>query len=60
MKPYDYLVVGAGLYGAVFAQKAREKDKRVLVIEKILKPNTIKKNITSYSRIDGMFILTNL
>lgn len=34
MKPYDYLIVGAGLYGAVFAQKAREKGKRVLVIEK--------------------------
>ena len=25
MKKYDYLVVGAGLYGAVFAQQAKEK-----------------------------------
>ena len=24
MKKYDYLVVGAGLYGAVFAQQAKE------------------------------------
>lgn len=31
---YDYLVVGAGLYGAVFAQQMCEKGKRVLVIEK--------------------------
>ena len=30
----DYLVVGAGLYGAVFAQQAREKGKTILVIEK--------------------------
>ena len=25
---YDYLVVGAGLYGAVFAQQAKEKGKK--------------------------------
>ena len=31
---YDYLVVGAGLYGAVFAQKAKEQGKSVLVIDK--------------------------
>ena len=31
---YDYLVVGAGLYGAVFAQKMKEHGKSVLVIEK--------------------------
>ncbi len=34
MKKYDYLVVGAGLYGAVFAQKAKEQGKKVLVIDK--------------------------
>ena len=34
MKQYDYLVVGAGLYGAVFAQRAKEIGKRVLVIDK--------------------------
>ena len=30
----DYLIVGAGLYGAVFAQEARKRGKRVLVLEK--------------------------
>jgi len=34
---YDYLVVGSGLYGAVFAQKAKESGKNVLVIDK--RPN---------------------
>lgn len=31
---YDYLVVGAGLYGAVFAHEAKQKGKSVLVIDK--------------------------
>ncbi|MBR6254792.1 MAG: UDP-galactopyranose mutase [Clostridiales bacterium] len=31
---YDYLVVGAGLYGAVFAHEAKARGKKVLVIEK--------------------------
>lgn len=31
---YDYLVVGSGLYGAVFAQKAAEAGKKVLVIDR--------------------------
>ena len=31
---YDYLVVGAGLYGAVFAHEAKTRGKKVLVIEK--------------------------
>ena len=31
---YDYLIVGAGLYGAVFAQQAKQAGKRVLVIDK--------------------------
>ena len=31
---YDYLIVGAGLFGATFAQKAREAGKTVLVIDK--------------------------
>ena len=37
MKPYDYLVVGAGLYGAVFAREATDAGKRVLVIDR--RPN---------------------
>lgn len=31
---YDYLVVGAGLFGAVFAHEAKKRGKRVLVIDK--------------------------
>jgi UDP-galactopyranose mutase len=31
---YDYLIVGAGLYGAVFAQEAMRHGKRVLVVDK--------------------------
>ena len=34
---YDYLVVGSGLYGAVFAQQAKAVGKSVLVIDK--RPN---------------------
>lgn len=37
MKKYDYLVVGSGLYGAVFAHEARKAGKSVLVIDK--RPN---------------------
>ena len=31
---YDYLIVGAGLFGAVFAQQAKAAGKKVLVIDK--------------------------
>lgn len=34
MEEYDYLIVGAGLYGAVIAQKAKEAGKSVLVLER--------------------------
>ncbi|HEM5601048.1 TPA: NAD(P)-binding protein, partial [Streptococcus suis] len=34
MKKYDYLVVGAGLFGAVFAHEAAKKGKKIKVIEK--------------------------
>ena len=34
---YDYLIVGAGLFGAVFAQEAKKAGKKVLVIDK--RPN---------------------
>ena len=34
MKQYDYLIVGAGLYGAVFAHEAAKAGKRCLVIDK--------------------------
>ena len=34
MKPYDYLIVGSGLFGAVFAHQARQAGKRCLVIDR--------------------------
>ena len=34
---YDYLIVGAGLYGAVFAHEAKKAGKKVLVIDR--RPN---------------------
>ena len=34
MKKYDYLIVGAGLFGAVFAHEASRRGKTCLVIDK--------------------------
>ena len=34
MKPYDYLIVGSGLYGATFACLAHRKGKKCLIIDK--------------------------
>lgn len=34
MKKYDYLIVGAGLFGAVFAYEAAKQGKKCLVIDK--------------------------
>lgn len=34
MMKYDYLVVGAGLYGSTFAYKAKEAGKKILVIDR--------------------------
>lgn len=34
---YDYLIVGAGLYGAIFAHEAKKRGKSVIVIDK--RPN---------------------
>ncbi len=47
---YDYLVVGAGLYGAVFAHEAKKKGKNVLVVDK--RPN-IAGNIYT-EKIEGI------
>ena len=38
MQKYDYLIVGAGLYGACFAYLAKKQGKNVLVIDK--RPHT--------------------
>ncbi len=34
MKKYDYLIVGAGLFGSIFAYEATKRGKKCLVIEK--------------------------
>ena len=34
MKPYDYLIVGSGLFGATFAYLAHKRGKKCLVIDK--------------------------
>ena len=34
MKKYDYLIVGAGLFGAVFAREAKKAGKKCLVIDR--------------------------
>ena len=34
MKQYDYLIVGAGLFGATFAYRAKQAGKKCLVIDK--------------------------
>lgn len=49
---YDYLVVGAGLYGAVFAQQAKAAGKTVLVVDK--RPN-IAGNIYT-EKIEGIHV----
>jgi len=45
MKKYDYLIVGAGLYGAVFAHEMKKAGKKCLVVEK---RNHIGGNIFTY------------
>lgn len=49
---YDYLVVGAGLYGAVFAHEAKKSGKSVLVIDK--RPN-IAGNVYT-EQIEGIHV----
>ena len=34
MKPFDYLIVGSGLYGATFAYRARQTGKKCIIIDK--------------------------
>ncbi|MFA6796578.1 MAG: UDP-galactopyranose mutase [Bacilli bacterium] len=50
MEHYDYLVVGAGLYGATFAHEAKKAGKEVLVIEK---RNNVAGNIYT-EKIEGI------
>ena len=47
---YDYLIVGAGLFGSIFAYEANKKGKKVLVIDK---RNHIAGNIYT-EKIEGV------
>lgn len=49
---YDYLIIGAGLYGAVFAREAAQKGKKCLVIDK---RNHIAGNIYT-EEIEGIHV----
>ena len=49
MEELDYLVVGAGLFGAVFAHEAASRGKKVLVIDK---RNHVGGNVYSYEKRD--------
>ena len=47
---YDYLIVGSGLYGAVFAHEAKKAGKKVLVIDK---RNNIAGNVYT-EKVEGI------
>ncbi len=47
--PYDYLIVGAGLFGAVFAREMKEKGRSSLVIDK---RDHIGGNVYTENRMD--------
>lgn len=49
---YDYLVVGAGLFGAVFARQATDDGKKVLVVDK---RNHISGNVYT-EKIEGIHV----
>lgn len=49
---YDYLVVGAGLFGAIFAHEAHQMGKKVLVVDK--RP-TIAGNVYT-EKVDGIHV----
>ena len=58
---YDYLVVGAGLYGAVFAREAKEKGKNVYwtpsdEIEKIPQKTEVTLKVYNNKTSDACFI----
>ena len=49
---YDYLVVGSGLYGAIFAHEAKKAGKTVLVVEK---RNNVGGNIYT-EKVEGIHV----
>ncbi len=53
---YDYLVVGSGLYGAIFAHEAKAHGKSVLVVDK--RPN-IAGNIYT-ENVEGIHVINTV
>lgn len=52
---YDYLVVGSGLYGAIFAHEAKAHGKSVLVVDK--RPNSLVNTFVGLRSIPFLSIL---
>jgi len=50
-KPYDFLIVGSGLFGSVFARRATDAGKKALVIDK---RDHIGGNCASYKTSEGI------
>ena len=57
---YNYLVVGAGLFGAVFAHEAALKGKKVKVIEKGITSRVIsipvKRKVFKFISMEGRIV----
>ena len=49
---YDYLIVGAGLYGAAFAEQARHAGKRCLILENMMQ----SKLYLAQARVDSLSV----
>ena len=62
---YDYLIVGSGLFGSVFAHEAKKKGYKCLVVDKIVIDNkhVIIKPLIGLSnqmfKIEGINMLLN-
>ena len=56
---YDYLVVGSGLYGAIFAYEANKKGKKVLAVPRLAKygEHVDDHQIQLLQQFDGMEII---
>ena len=56
-KKYDYLIVGSGLFGSVFAREATDKGKKCLVIEE---RGSIGENAIRKRKTESIFINRNI
>ena len=57
MAQYDYLIVGAGLFGCVFAREASDAGKRCLgFVSSGLRQNAALQNLMKVMESEGMFL----